>query len=78
VTGPVVHVFAVRLQQPEMAQTAKFLYNLESLPHFDNTYEYGSLMVSIYTVLKRERMCKELAGRSREENHHPDSVECAA
>ena len=47
-----------------MAESSKFLYNLDSLPHFDKPYEYGSISVFIYTV-KREEL-KPLYGVHRQ------------
>jgi hypothetical protein len=53
VTPPFPLLLSIRFPQAEMAQTAKVLYNLESLPHFDSSYEYGFLKVLIFNRIKK-------------------------
>jgi hypothetical protein len=44
---------SLQFPQPEIAKTVKVLYNLESLPHFDTPYNYGSLRLSIFNRDKK-------------------------
>jgi hypothetical protein len=45
-------VFAHPVHTGFMAESSNFLYNLESLPHFDKTHEYGYISVFITTVIR--------------------------
>jgi hypothetical protein len=59
VTTGLMRVFHTGFPLVEIAESAKLLYNLESLPLFDRPHEYGYITVFInysqkYTVKREE------------------------